>query len=274
MRVQDIDIVGVSKSGFATAIALPQFKICFDCGIATPEAVRCDTVLFTHGHIDHFGGFAQHAHTREMISAGTAVYYMPKHMVSQAVDLIAKWASIQGQTPAPVGCYALEPGESGRAGKRLVRSFPTHHRGGQSQGYIVYDVKKKLKEEYQGLPGKELGRLRKEGVDFEDVVEVPLVAFSGDTRPGIFQVPGHPALKAKVLLIECTYLDDVPVSKGAEWGHIHIDELRKLALKGLFNDVGSIVLCHFSQRYDDSMVEEAIKTLPEHLDVHFLSMGG
>jgi len=244
--------------------------------VASPEAVRCDTVLFTHGHIDHFGGFAAHAHTREMVSAGAAVYFMPKSLITHAVALVAQWAMIQDQTPAPVGCYALDPGETAQVGKRRVRSFPTDHRGGESQGYIVYDVKKKLKAEFRGLPGRELGALRKQGVQLEDVVEVPLVAFTGDTRATIFEDVDHPALKAKVLLVECTYLDDVGEDKAEQWGHIHISQLSRLAHQGVFDSVGSLVLCHFSQRYSDAMISEALEAIqafPDHLDVHHLPMG-
>jgi len=273
MRVQDIDIVGTSVSGFATAIALPQFKICFDCGVSTPDVQRCDTILITHGHIDHFGALAAHAHTREMVSGGVPTYITPAPLVKEVVAMMDMWGRIQGQHPAPHVTSRLNEGESFCMGKRLIRSFKTDHRGGDSQGYIVYDVRKALKAEYRGLPGQELGRLRKEGTQIEDVKEVPLVAFTGDTRATIFDDKEHPALKAKVLIVECTYLDDVGEDKAEQWGHIHISQLRQLAEQGTFDNVEALVLCHFSQRYDNSMIEEALKDFP-HSEVHYLPMGG
>jgi len=273
MRIQDIEIVGTSVSGFATAIALPQFKICFDCGVSTPNVQRCDTVLITHGHIDHFGALPAHAHTREMVSGGVPTYIAPAPLVKDIIDMMDMWGRIQGQHPAPHVAYRLDEGESVSVGKRLIRSFKTDHRGSDSQGYIIYDVRKALKDSYIGLPGHVLGRMRKEGVKLENVVEVPLVAFTGDTRATIFDDLDHPALKAKVLLVECTYLDDVGEDKAEQWGHVHIAQLRHLAEQGVFDDVKALVLCHFSQRYNDSMIEEALKDFP-HSEVHYLSMGG
>ena len=62
-----------------------------------------------------------------------------------------------------------------------VRPFPTHHRV-PSQGYIIYKQTKKLKPEYHGLPGPEIGKLAKEGVNIHDIVHTPEIAYTGTTR--------------------------------------------------------------------------------------------
>ena len=59
-----------------------------------------------------------------------------------------------------------------------MRPFPTHHRV-QSQGYIVYKQTKKLKPEYHGLSGPEIGKLAKEGVNIYDIVDTPEIAYTG-----------------------------------------------------------------------------------------------
>ena len=63
-------------------------------------------------------------------------------------------------------------------GGYFVRPFPTHHRV-PSQGYLVYKQNKRLKSEYQGLPGPEIGKLAREGVNIHDVVITPEIAYTG-----------------------------------------------------------------------------------------------
>jgi len=50
-----------------------------------------------------------------------------------------------------------------------------------SLGYTLFDVRKKLKAEFQGKPGPELARLRREGVAFEDEHWLPRLTYIGDS---------------------------------------------------------------------------------------------
>ena len=49
-------------------------------------------------------------------------------------------------------------------GELFVKPFRTYHVV-PSQGYVVYSRRQKLKKEFVGLPGPEIGRLRKSGVE-------------------------------------------------------------------------------------------------------------
>jgi ribonuclease Z len=70
---------------------------------------------------------------------------------------------------------------SHRVSKRLVvRAFKTTHPT-PSQGYVAYGTKEKLKTDYIGLPPSEIKALKASGVAITDTVEVPEVAFTGDT---------------------------------------------------------------------------------------------
>ena len=60
-----------------------------------------------------------------------------------------------------------------------MKSFPTSHRV-ISQGYIVYASKRQLKPEYTDLPGLEIGRLIKAGVEVNDIHQVPELAYTGE----------------------------------------------------------------------------------------------
>ena len=132
-----------------------------------------------------------------------------------------------------------------------------------SQGYVVYSTKEKLKPEHAGKPGLEIRDLRRAGVDVTDTVEVPLVAFTGDTtadwiargKSGEDPVAAD-ALRAKLLICECTFVDDAVDPEGArEYGHTHVDEI---AAEAAFFENEAVLLIHFSARYKAKDIEEQL----------------
>ena len=261
MRVQGIEIKGRSVSGYTTSIALPGYNLVFDCGMATHEAVSCENVAITHGHLDHFGGIARHAYIRGMTGAAPSQFIVPPWLVKPTHETMRFWSRVQESRSAPYNVTAVK--EGGRvkiAHNRFLRPFTTDHRV-KSQGYILFEERKRLKPEFVGTEGRELGRLRQEGVEFEDIFEAPLVGFTGDTRARLFKT-FTPA--AKVFIVECTFIDDtVSVVEARKKGHIHLSELAKRP--EVFKDVDTLMLAHFSKRYANADIEAAIKRLPKAL---------
>jgi len=270
MKVNGIEIRGRSVSGYTTAVAVPEYDLCFDCGMALYDAVQCNNVAITHGHLDHFGGIARHAYIRGMTGMAPSRFYVPRGLQGRVGQVMRFWADVQGARMAPftvspvevdhrveIGQGRTDPGRQ----RRFIRSFKTDHRI-RSQGYVLVEERKRLNPKYQGIPGPELGRLSREGVSVNELFEVPLVAFTGDTRASVYD-RDMLALKVKVLIAECTFLGDVEVEEAHHKGHTHISELAAKA--DLFEGVGAIVLCHFSQRYCNADIEKAIATLPAEL---------
>jgi ribonuclease Z len=176
-----------------------------------------------------------------------------------------------------------------RVSKRLVvRAFTTTHPT-PSQGYVLYGTKEKLKTDYIGLPPAEIKALKASGVAITDTVEVPEVAFTGDTTidwvdratgSGSANPSGEEngavdgasvdavaadALRARLLICECTFVDDRCSAEDARrYGHTHIDDL--VARADAFRETGAILLIHFSARYKAEEVREALAArLPEAL---------
>lgn len=61
-----------------------------------------------------------------------------------------------------------------------VWAFKTYHVI-PSQGYVIYTMNQKLKQEFIGLPGTEIKRLKLSGVEITNTVSTPEIAFTGDT---------------------------------------------------------------------------------------------
>jgi len=141
-----------------------------------------------------------------------------------------------------------------------VRAFKTYHVV-PSQGYVIYKVKHKLKDEYSGLPGKELSSLKKSGVEITNSMAVPEIGFTGDTMSDFILDPDKAdVLKAKILVAESTFIDESKLIEDAkEKGHTHLSEIASLSDK-LQNK--AILLIHFSIRYTAEGIGAAISRLP------------
>ena len=124
-----------------------------------------------------------------------------------------------------------------------IRCFGTHH-GGASLGYSLISIREKLKPELLGTPGPELVKMRNAGVEIQYRVEVPMVAFLGDTTLGnVFDQPD--VQNAQILITETTFFDADHKAKAKAGRHLHLDHLVDLLPK-LKNEY--IVIGHVSRR--------------------------
>jgi len=238
-------LLGFSTAGVETAIEVPSLGLVLDLGRCSRTAVGQPLVLVSHGHLDHVGAVVQHAARRAMMNMGESVYVVPASIAADVERMFAAAEALDGgQIPRRV--VPLAPGEELDLGKRRrVRPFETFHRV-PSQGYTVWERRHRLRAEFRHLDGPRLGELRRAGAEIDEIHDVPVLSFSGDTRVEVLE--RTPELQqAETLLLEATFLDDrVSVEDAREMGHIHLDEL--IARSELLA-ARDVVLHHFSARY-------------------------
>jgi len=192
----------------------------------------------------------------------TPDYIVPPWLTDAVHETFEFWARVQNNRIAPYNVIEASEGDDIHVkGKVFIRPFRTIHKV-KSQGYTLFEKRKRLKAEFRGTPGPELGRLRRSGVEIESTEDVPLFTFTGDTKASVLDRMPEFALRAKVFAIECTFLgcDEVDEEQAERKGHVHIDQLARRADK--FAAAGSVMLCHFSKRYSNKDIEAAIANLP------------
>lgn len=249
-----VELRALSVGGLETCHWLPRWRVAFDIGRCPLEVVDCRTVLFTHAHMDHLGGIAYHTATRSLRNQPPPVYVVPHHCVQDLGLLFEAWRKLD-RSDMRHELVPLGPGEEHHLANGLVaRPFRSPH-SAPCQGYGLWSRKEKLKPEFHGLEGRELARLRREGVLLSDTLETPELVFTGDTLIEVVEQQ-EVVRRARVLVLECTFVDErVSVEEARSKGHVHLDEIAARA--ALFQNE-AILLTHFSARYRAHEIRAAL----------------
>ncbi len=245
LRLSDHDVDAISVGGLETCIQLPAWNLAFDFGRCPPGLVHQDRILCTHAHLDHLGGIATYAATRDLIGLGPPTVWVPAENHADVLALFDVWRRLD-KSDLPVDVRPCAPGDRIPLGpNRHALVFRAPHRV-RAHGYALVSTRKRLSAAYAGRSQGEIRDARLAGAEVSESVETVEVAFTGDSR--IEVVEREAAVRtARLLIMEVTFLDDrVSVEKSRSSGHIHLDEVIERA--HLFENA-SILFTHFSARY-------------------------
>lgn len=262
LEIAGHELLALSVGGLETCHYFPRLKLAFDIGRCPEEVVNCPTVLFTHAHMDHMGGVAYHTATRALRNLAPPRYVIPPHCVDDFERLFEVWRGLD-RSDMPHETVVLAPGEELVLDNGLrVRPFRSPH-SAPCQGYGLWSRREKLLEEFAGVPGDEIARLKRAGTIVTRTLETPEVAFCGDTLIEVVERE-EAVRRARLLLLECTFVDgEVGVDEARSKGHVHLFEIAARA--GLFQNE-AILLTHFSARHAPRAIERALEaSLPAAL---------
>ena len=255
----DFALVGYSVAGEEALIIAPELDCVFDIGKCPREALAVNNVLLSHGHADHVAGLPYYFAQRDFqgIAGGTAV--VPAGLVGPIERLMQAWGAVEGHVP-PYKLVGARDGDDYEIRRGLLaRAFSTVHVGG-SLGFSVIDVRKKLRDEYVGLTGPEIVKLKEEGVEVTRTFEFPLAAYLGDTGSVNYSHLPHVA-NAKALLLECTFFDPEHVGRARQGRHVHVADLPEM-LEGMNNE--RIIIVHVTRRTNMALARRLLKkSLPK-----------
>jgi ribonuclease Z len=247
----DLEFRGYSLAGITTSLFFKNAQLCFDLGQGMPFQMGARRVLLTHGHLDHAAGVPYFIAQRNMQGQDHNEIYGPAKLVEPLSKIIQLWSEIDQHEYR----YQLRAAEQGKIYEidklYSFRPFPTVHRV-PSQGYLVYQKRKRLKEEYRGEGEALILAARRNGIDPNETYLEPIVAFTGDTQIDFLDLDEE-VKRAKILFVECTFWDEAkPVEHARKWGHLHIDELIQ-RLPELTSE--KIMLIHASVRYSTAYLD-------------------
>ena len=261
---------GFSISGLATYFQFPELDFVVDMGECPLSATSINHVFLTHAHGDHARCLMRHHSLRKMMGVERdSVYYLPEMIVEGAKEWIRAEAMFEGVPETKFRLPEICAVESGKMTplkyrKDLVlKPFEVKH-SVPAMGATLYLHKRKLKDKYLGKAPSEIIELRKNNVEITREVFEPLLSFTGDCL-GETLLQNPEIFKSKVLVMECTFLDDEDEPMSHKKGHTHLQHIVG-ALKKFDGaiDCEKIILTHFSMKYSERHIREILdKEIPE-----------
>eukprot|EP00730_Choanoeca_flexa_P009264 TRINITY_DN12617_c2_g1_i17.p1 TRINITY_DN12617_c2_g1~~TRINITY_DN12617_c2_g1_i17.p1 ORF type:complete len:253 (+),score=18.23 TRINITY_DN12617_c2_g1_i17:149-907(+) len=229
ISAEDFKLRAHSAAGISTTVVVKHRKdtFAFDMGICTPWTVAADAVFVSHCHTDHIGGILAHMRARHF--QGSTTYYLPAHAIDVLRQMQQLMAELDGsEANHRIKLQLVHPNSVLKYRSWHVKAIATEHRV-PSLAYVFFKAHREpLPEKYRGLPGREIGRLKAEGVIQQAVTFTPELMYAGDlVLRSLLKIPY--ALTARVLITEVTFVDHkVGFETSFEKMHIHLLEVRTL----------------------------------------------
>lgn len=247
-------VQGWSIAGEESFVQVPEVDVCFDVGRAPRLMLTSNYVALTHGHMDHSAGLAYYFSQRVFQGMGPGTVLCHPALAEPLRKLMEAWVAVEAQR-TPHKIIALQPGEEFEVKNHIfLRAFEVNHTV-PSLGFVVVEKRSKLRDEYAGLPQEKLVDLKKAGKEITFIKEVPIVAYLGDTATGDFlQRPD--VSTARILVTECTFLDDDHEGRAKVGKHMHIGDIAEIVKT---TQAENIVLTHISRRTHLGLAKEQLE---------------
>ena len=263
-----LTLMGWSVAALRTNFYIKELGIMLDAGLSGPT-FTINHMLITHCHSDHVANLPFHLYSYK--PPDKIKIYVPKGIESHIIDYIESAYLLSSHTfPEDLKIkreelhvynyfelITVEPGNNIPIQIKKVNYgleiFKCFHPV-PCIGYGVYNIRKKLKEEYLKLNGKEIKELRKKGIDINYDYINKMFVYLGDTGKEIFEnEEWKKIVEYPTIIIECSFILKDEKEQAIKTQHIHWDDLEPIVDKYNKN---YFILIHFSQRYDNSEIKK------------------
>lgn len=247
-------IKGHSRASERSSFFIPELNILLDAGL--PTNFSPNLILVTHCHSDHCCSLPMVIVNIDssVINSKIVVPKKQEQMFNKSLDADYNLYMESYSYKPKYNLIGIEPNKEFEHNKLLIKTYKSDH-SVNCLSYGIIEVRKKLKEEYKGLNGKELVALKKEGVVIDEKKYEKMFVYVGDTTIKILK--NYPELfEYKTIIIECTYLFEEDEMHLENKKHIHWKLLKPYIQA---NPGTYFLLIHFSLRYKNREIKEFLE---------------
>ena len=260
----NLTVIGYSVAAERTGFYIPELDIMLDCGL--PTNFTPEYVFVTHCHGDHSWELHRillEINNEKTLSTKKVKIYIPQKSVQLAVNYIHSATIFSKANPNHKRIHTKYEMTGVLANQLLELPIKNHrwlveiiHCDHQVQtvGYGFSEIRKKLKQEYEGYSSIEIGALKKSGVDISIDTLFPMFCYLGDTTVAVFNDPS--IWKYPNIFVECTYIADENDELITKNKHMHWKQLDPIIDQHPNNN---FILYHFSKRYKNNEIMDFFK---------------
>ncbi|MFM7844897.1 MAG: MBL fold metallo-hydrolase [Planctomycetota bacterium] len=251
---KSLTIEGYSRAAVQSYWRIPELKIGFDLGAQPWDFMGTQSWFVSHTHLDHIAAVAVYVARRRMMKMEPPTIYLPEHAVEPVQQILRIFSRLdRGRLPCEL--IGIKPGDEIEISREHVVSVVATRHTVPSVGFIVWERRKKLKPEYQNLPGAAIRDLRLAGTEVSEERRLPLLAYLGDSAPA--GLDENPAMyEAEVLIAEMTFVaPSHRKEKIHKFGHMHLDDF--VERRDRFRNE-CLIVAHFSTRYHERQIREFV----------------
>ncbi len=249
-----LTVVGGSRAGEGSLVLLPQLRLALDPGRAHRALPPMNTVVVSHGHMDHVGGLGYWASQRYLNAMGPATLIAPSDIIGQLSRLLELHAELEGGRPYQVETVTVADGTRYLFRDDFELVFFTTDHWVPTLGTRIEWCRRRLKPELTGLTGEEIARRRRSGESVSEEHRLGLVSYCADSGPHLFR-RNPEVTDSEVVFLECSFYRPGDRERAERYGHLHLEDL--MAIAGRLR-CQHLVLLHASRRHRLREVEQIL----------------
>lgn len=249
-------IQGYSVAGEQTAIQIPELDVCFDMGMCPRFALNSPFVALSHGHMDHVGALPYYFSQRSFQKMGTGTVVCHPELETPVRNMMSAWHDLERQK-TPFQVVPLAPEKEIRIKPDVaLRAHEVSHTTPSAMGFSLVEYRSKLRPEFREMPQERLRDLKKSGTEITETLEIPLIAYTGDTQltPTLYR---DEFAKARVVISECTFFEPDHKSRASLGRHLHVDDIATLLEVW---EAELVILVHISRRTNMGRVHQLLQS--------------
>lgn len=253
MEIKEITLENYKLKGYSRAAKNTGFQI-YPLGIFLDAGIEFENIpkliLITHGHLDHIKMLYPLTCLNDdvtILSPFAYTNFIRNYLLSCKNLTCCKKTNLENNN-----IFGMQNDSKYVfiKDKWEIKTYPMDH-GVDCLGYGIFQIKKKIKEEFKSYNKEQILELKKQNIIFTNRISQGFLFFGGDTsKKSLSKLPIN---HFKYFMIECTFILDEDYQQTKIKKHLHYQDLLPYIKS---NEETTFILFHFCKKYTDRFLQK------------------